>query len=118
MASAAANGITIEYETSGNPTDPPLLLIMGLGAQLIAWDEPFVSALVQRGFYVIRYDNRDVGRSTWFDEAGLPDLLAVATGGAALRPPTSSPTWPTMRLDSSTPWASSPPTCSGSPWAA
>ncbi len=86
MASAGANGITIEYETSGNSTEPPVLLIMGLGAQLIAWDEPFISALVQRGFYVIRHDNRDVGRSTWFDEAGLPDLLAVATGGALPTP--------------------------------
>ncbi len=69
MASTAANGITIEYETAGDPAHPPLLLIMGLGGQLIAWAEEFVAALVAKGFYVIRYDNRDVGRSTWFDEA-------------------------------------------------
>ena len=74
MPSAAANGITIEYTTTGDPDHPPLLLIMGLGAQLTAWDDEFVAALVRRGFYVIRFDNRDVGRSTWFDEAGVPDI--------------------------------------------
>lgn len=80
MPSAAANGITIEYDTTGDPGHPPLLLIMGLGAQLTAWDDEFVAALVRRGFYVIRYDNRDVGRSTWFDEAGEPDLAEVVSG--------------------------------------
>ncbi len=85
MPSVAANGIGICYETTGDPGDPPLLLIMGLGGQLIAWDERFVSALVRRGFYVVRYDNRDVGLSTWFDQAGLPDLLAIL-GGAAAHP--------------------------------
>jgi len=84
MPNAAANGITIEYTTAGNPEHPPLLLIMGLGAQLTAWDDEFVDALVARGFHVIRYDNRDVGLSTWFDEAGVPDLAAVVGGN----PPT------------------------------
>jgi pimeloyl-ACP methyl ester carboxylesterase len=82
MTSAAANGITIEYATTGNPDHPPLLLIMGLGAQLIAWDDEFVEALGQRGFYVIRYDNRDVGRSTWFDEAGVPDMASLVAADA------------------------------------
>jgi pimeloyl-ACP methyl ester carboxylesterase len=81
MPSTTANGITIEYETAGDPTGPPLLLIMGLGGQLIAWDDDFVAKLVGRGFYVIRLDNRDVGRSTWFDEAGEPDVLAALGGG-------------------------------------
>ena len=80
MPSTAANDITIEYETAGNPADPPLLLIMGLGGQLIAWDDEFVAALVAKGFYVVRFDNRDVGLSTWFDEAGTPDLVAAFTG--------------------------------------
>ena len=80
MPSTAANDITIEYETAGNPADPPLLLIMGLGGQLIAWDDEFVAALVAKGFYVVRFDNRDVGLSTWFDEAGTPDLAAAFTG--------------------------------------
>jgi pimeloyl-ACP methyl ester carboxylesterase len=82
MPSATANGITIEYETAGDPDDPPLLLIMGLGGQLIAWDDDFVATLAARGFYVVRFDNRDVGRSTWFDEAGVPDLMAALLGQA------------------------------------
>jgi pimeloyl-ACP methyl ester carboxylesterase len=82
MPSCAANGITIEYETAGDPAHPALLLIMGLGAQLTAWDEELVAALVARGFYVVRHDNRDVGRSTWFDEAGTPDPLAALAGNA------------------------------------
>ena len=81
MPSVTANGIEIEYTRSGDSADPPLLLIMGLGAQLTAWDERFVAELVDRGFHVIRFDNRDVGRSTWFDEAGVPDIAAAAAGG-------------------------------------
>jgi pimeloyl-ACP methyl ester carboxylesterase len=81
MAVAPANGITLEYETSGEPDRPPLLLIMGLGGQLVAWDEEFVKSLVERGFYVIRFDNRDVGKSTWLDDLGVPDLAAALTGG-------------------------------------
>jgi pimeloyl-ACP methyl ester carboxylesterase len=84
MPSTTANGITIEYETAGDAAKLPLLLIMGLGGQLIAWDDEFVAALADRGFYVIRFDNRDVGRSTWFDEAGVPDLMAVLAGGVQL----------------------------------
>jgi pimeloyl-ACP methyl ester carboxylesterase len=82
MASTTANGITIEYETTGDPADPSLLMIMGLGAQLIAWEDDFVAALAARGFHVIRYDNRDVGLSTWFDEEGVPDLAAAMAGDA------------------------------------
>jgi pimeloyl-ACP methyl ester carboxylesterase len=80
VSSTTANGITIEYETSGNPDDPPLLLIMGLGGQLIAWHPELVDALAEQGFYVIRHDNRDVGRSTWFDEAGPADVAAAMAG--------------------------------------
>jgi pimeloyl-ACP methyl ester carboxylesterase len=54
-----------------------MLLIMGLGGQMIDWDEEFCEQLVRRGFYVIRFDNRDVGLSTKFDEAGIPDVMAV-----------------------------------------
>jgi pimeloyl-ACP methyl ester carboxylesterase len=86
MASISANGIDIEYETAGNPLDPPLLLIMGLGAQLIAWDDEFVEELVSRGFYVIRFDNRDVGLSTWFDDAGVPDVAAIMVSGGVPEP--------------------------------
>jgi len=79
MSTATANGITVEYETFGNPDAPPVLLIMGLGGQLTSWETEFCTALADAGFYVIRYDNRDVGLSTWFDDAGqfeLADLLA------------------------------------------
>jgi pimeloyl-ACP methyl ester carboxylesterase len=82
MPAATANGITIEYETAGDSSHPPLLLIQGLGGQLIAWDPAFVSALVTKGFYVVRFDNRDVGRSTWFDDAGVPDGAGVLAGQA------------------------------------
>jgi pimeloyl-ACP methyl ester carboxylesterase len=80
MPSVIANGITIEYDTAGDAEDPALLLVMGLGAQMIAWDDEFVDMLARRGFYVIRYDNRDVGLSTWFDEAGMPDIGAALAG--------------------------------------
>lgn len=77
-----ANGIDIEYETHGDPKNPPLLLIMGLGAQLITWDEEFVQMLADRGFYVIRYDNRDSGLSTKMESAGPADIAAAYSGDA------------------------------------
>lgn len=80
MTKVKANGIEIEYETFGSSDDPPLLLIMGLGAQLTFWPDEFCSGLAERGFYVIRYDNRDVGLSTWFDDAGQPDIVAAFSG--------------------------------------
>ncbi len=61
---APVNGLEIAYETHGDPSAEPLLLVMGLGAQLIAWPVELCDALVDRGFFVIRYDNRDVGLST------------------------------------------------------
>ena len=77
MARARTNGIEIEYETFGNPSDEPLLLIMGLGGQMILWHEDFCSELARRGHYVIRFDNRDVGLSTKLDEAGLPNIIEM-----------------------------------------
>lgn len=71
---ARANGIELEYESFGNPADPTILLIMGLGAQLTLWPLPFVEALVERGFHVVRYDNRDVGLSTRLDHARPPRI--------------------------------------------
>jgi pimeloyl-ACP methyl ester carboxylesterase len=71
-----SNGIEIEYETFGNPEDPPLLLVMGLGAQLVSWDVEFCESLVDRSFYVIRYDNRDVGLSTKITVDPPLDLMA------------------------------------------
>ena len=80
MPRLSANGIEVEYETFGDPKAAPLLLIGGLGSQLISWDESFCERLRDRGFYVIRYDNRDSGLSTKMDAAGEPDLIAAFTG--------------------------------------
>ncbi|RSV18894.1 alpha/beta fold hydrolase [Sphingomonas sp. ABOLG] len=71
---ARAYGMELEYESFGNPADPTILLIMGLGAQLTLWPLPFVEALVERGFHVVRYDNRDVGLSTKLDHARPPRI--------------------------------------------
>ena len=79
MPRCKANGIELEYETFGDPAAPTLLLVMGLGMQLLGWDPELCRRLAARGFHVIRYDNRDVGLSTGFDEAGLPDLAALFT---------------------------------------
>ncbi len=87
MPQVTANGIKIEYEAHGNPAHPPMLLIMGLGMQLIRWPLELVEALVARGYYVIRHDNRDIGLSTHFDEAGKPNLVRiVATKMLGMRP--------------------------------
>lgn len=84
---AQANGIEIEYETFGEPTNPPVLLIMGLAAQLTRWPLPFVEQLAARGYFVIRYDNRDVGLSTKFDGAPIPQIpVLVATMMAGHKP--------------------------------
>ncbi|HEX5406144.1 MAG TPA: alpha/beta fold hydrolase [Pseudonocardiaceae bacterium] len=80
MPRATANGIELEYDTFGDPTDPPLLLIMGLGAQLIDWPPEFASQIAGHGFHVIRYDNRDAGLSTWQDDLGVPDMMALLGG--------------------------------------
>jgi len=70
----SANGIALEVEDHGSPAGEPLLLIMGLGMQLLAWQDDFVAMLVGRGFRVIRFDNRDIGLSQGFDAAGPPNL--------------------------------------------
>jgi pimeloyl-ACP methyl ester carboxylesterase len=78
------NGIDIEYSTTGNPSDPALLLVMGLGAQLTAWPDGFVDLLAGHGYFVIRYDNRDTGLSTKFEgEADLAALLGGDTSSAS-----------------------------------
>ncbi|WP_328891075.1 alpha/beta fold hydrolase [Streptomyces sp. NBC_00316] len=64
----ATPGVSIAYETFGDPSDPAVLLVMGFSAQMIAWHEDFCRALAERGRFVIRYDNRDCGLSTTFDD--------------------------------------------------
>ena len=93
MARAKANGIEIEYERAGDPAATPLLLIMGLGGQLVMWDDGFVDALVERGHHVIRFDNRDVGLSTKFDGVPVPspaELMATSGGERPVVPYTLS----------------------------
>ncbi|HEY0476147.1 MAG TPA: alpha/beta fold hydrolase [Kofleriaceae bacterium] len=90
MPQIDANGIKLEYEVSGPPGAPPILLVMGLGAQLTRWPEAFHTALVDAGFRVIRYDNRDIGLSTRFDAAGTPALASAAVR-AALGLPVRAP---------------------------
>ena len=80
MAKAATNGIYIEYETFGDSAARPLLLIGGLADQLIHWDDELCRDLSERGHYVIRFDSRDAGLSTKFDQAGVPDLGTLARG--------------------------------------
>jgi pimeloyl-ACP methyl ester carboxylesterase len=79
-----ANGIDIEYLTDGDPADRPLLLVMGLGAQLITWPQGFVDELSGRGFFVIRFDNRDSGLSTKFE--GMPSITDLFGGDTASAP--------------------------------
>jgi pimeloyl-ACP methyl ester carboxylesterase len=83
---AHANGIEIAYETIGRPENPPMLLIMGLGVQMIYWPDEFCERLADRGYYVIRFDNRDAGHSTQFDDAPPPDLMAALAGDASSAP--------------------------------
>ncbi len=77
MPQVTANGIQIETECHGDPANPAMLLIMGLGAQLTLWPIELIDALVARGFYVVRFDNRDIGLSQKFTHAGLPNFPAL-----------------------------------------
>ncbi len=80
MPNVTANGIQIEYDTFGDGSAPALLLIIGAGGQMIYWEYEFCESLAKKGLYVIRFDNRDSGLSTKFDEAGIPDMMAAMEG--------------------------------------
>ena len=77
MPKTNVNNIEIEYETIGDPVSKPLLLIAGLGSQMLAWSDEMCEIFANRGFFVIRFDNRDIGLSTKFEDAGLPDFLEI-----------------------------------------
>jgi len=77
MPKANVNNIKIEYETIGDPILKPLLLIAGLGSQMLAWSDEMCEIFANRGFFVIRFDNRDIGLSTKFEDAGLPDFVEI-----------------------------------------
>jgi len=74
-----ANGIEIAYETFGEPDAPPLVLVMGLGTQMVAWPDELCQDLADRGHYVVRFDNRDVGASTHLHGVESPPLRAVVS---------------------------------------
>ena len=76
-AVAQSNGIELTYDTFGDADAPPIVLIMGLAAQMIAWDDDFCIELAARGYRVIRFDNRDIGLSTRLDHLGLPNVVAL-----------------------------------------
>lgn len=86
MTAAHANGIRLEYESFGRASDPAILLIMGLGAHLTRWNRELCDWLVARGYRVIRFDNRDCGLSTHFDDAPVPDLRALQNGQPVVLP--------------------------------
>ena len=75
MPNIRANNIDIYYEENGPADAPVILLVMGLGAQMIAWPDEFIHGLVSKGYRVIHYDNRDVGLSQWMDGAKTPNLV-------------------------------------------
>lgn len=79
---ATIGDLELVYESFGDPAARPLLLIMGVGAPMTVWRDEFCQGLADRHFFVIRYDHRDVGRSTHLDHLPVPDLEAVASGGA------------------------------------
>lgn len=87
MAQVSANGIQLEYEVSGPEHGAPLLLIHGVGAQLIRWPRAFCERLAAAGFRLIRYDSRDIGLSTHMDEAQIPDLAAITAARKEGREP-------------------------------
>jgi pimeloyl-ACP methyl ester carboxylesterase len=85
MPTARANGIDIVYETFGKSGNRPLILIMGIGSQMVTWPTAFCEKLAAAGHFVVRFDNRDVGLSTKLDDAGIPNIwevvAAVQAGG-------------------------------------
>jgi len=77
MPRVRANSLEFEYDTFGDAADPPVLLVMGLGAQMINWSDGFCRQLADQGLYAIRFDNRDIGLSSKLDALGTPDFGAA-----------------------------------------
>jgi len=88
VTSTNPSSVELEYETFGTPDDPALLLVMGFGAQMIAWDPGFCGQLAARGRFVIRYDNRDVGLSTHLDGQAVDPMavMSASLSGEELPP--------------------------------
>jgi pimeloyl-ACP methyl ester carboxylesterase len=82
-----ANGIELAWDSFGDPDAPPLVLIMGLGAQMVGWDDAFCARLAEAGGHrVIRFDNRDIGHSTHLPHLGVPDIQALMMQAMAGKP--------------------------------
>jgi pimeloyl-ACP methyl ester carboxylesterase len=77
---APVNGIDLAYQEVGDPDAAPLMLVMGLGTQMLGWDEEFCAGLAERGFRVVRFDNRDIGHSTMLESAGVPGRVDLFLG--------------------------------------
>jgi len=82
-----ANGVRLCYETFGQRNDPPLVLIMGLAAQMVVWPDDFCALLAGQGRWVVRFDNRDIGKSTWLTEERTPSMVDIFMGLASGKPP-------------------------------
>jgi pimeloyl-ACP methyl ester carboxylesterase len=80
IKTATVGDIELAYETFGDPSDPPVLLVMGLATQMIGWPDDFCAGLAGRGLHVIRFDNRDIGLSTHLHDAGAPNIMSVLGG--------------------------------------
>ncbi|MCW2817363.1 MAG: alpha/beta hydrolase fold protein [Marmoricola sp.] len=78
---ASVGDVELDWEAYGDPTDPPLLLVMGLATQMLGWDDRFCTRLADLGLHVVRFDNRDIGGSTHLTDRGVPDLAAMLAGG-------------------------------------
>jgi pimeloyl-ACP methyl ester carboxylesterase len=77
---APVNGIEIAYQEVGDPDAAALVMVMGLGTQMLGWDEEFCALLAGRGFRVVRFDNRDIGHSTMLESAGVPGRVDLFIG--------------------------------------
>jgi pimeloyl-ACP methyl ester carboxylesterase len=98
-ASLAANGITLAYDSFGDDAAETILLVAGLGTQMIRWTTPFCRELAMRGYRVVRFDNRDTGRSTHFAAHGAVDFVTLASMLAEGRQPKLAYTLDDMALD-------------------
>ena len=98
MPTADVNGIEICYQSLGPDEAPTCLLVMGLGAQMLLWPDGFVTELLDRGFRVVRFDNRDVGLSS-VTPGEVPDIMAMMAARAAGEPVTAPYTFSDMAAD-------------------
>ena len=99
MPKAKVSNTEIEYETIGDSISKPLLLIAGLGSQMLAWSDEMCENFADHGFFVIRFDNRDIGLSTKFEDAGIPNFVEINAAYARGEIPEVSYTLEDMAAD-------------------